>query len=256
MGAVVHPADIRDRDGAAALPVSIRHRFPWRRHIFADARAWSRAGPASAGGGCGSPATGCAASGASASPNIWGGWRGSHCAPARPCRSTTPAGRLAALSGACATCDALLPEGAPHPALFRGLAALLDALEEPDPETGIWAAAHVAWEVGLLAELGFALDLERCAATGSRDDLRWVSPRAGRAVSVAAGAPTSRRARPPGSIGWNAGSPNRRANSCKGARIVRRNGLTLSTTSCRPTARQGGLTVNLRRSDVRYSLPE
>ena len=117
--------------------------------------------------------------------------------------------RLAALSGACAMCDAVLPEGAPHPALFRGLAALLDALEAPGAETEIWAAAYVAWEVGLLAELGFALDLERCAATGSRDDLRWVSPRTGRAVSGAAGAPFAGRLLPlPGFLAARGGEPD------------------------------------------------
>ena len=105
------------------------------------------------------------------------------------------AGRLAALSAACALCDALLPEREPHPALFRALGALLDALEAPEAG-GAWPAVYVRWEVGLLAELGFALDLERCAATGGRGDLRWVSPRTGRAVSRAAGAAYARRLLP------------------------------------------------------------
>ena len=122
-------------------------------------------------------------------------------------------GRLAALSAACALCDALLPERAPHPALFHALAALLDFLSAPAsgdaPED--WAAAYVVWEVGLLAELGFALDLDRCAVTGAREDLRWVSPRTGRAVSAAAGAAWANRllALPGFLIG--AGAPGLRA---------------------------------------------
>ena len=118
-------------------------------------------------------------------------------------------GRLAALSGACAMCDALLPDGAPHPALFHALTALLDALKAPVSETEVWGAAYVAWEVGMLAELGFALDLGRCAATGSREDLRWVSPRTGRAVSGAAGEPFATRLLPlPGFLAARGGEPD------------------------------------------------
>ena len=53
---------------------------------------------------------------------------------------------------------------------------------------GIAPALFVRFELALLAELGFGLDLSRCAATGSREDLVYVSPRSGRAVSAAAGA--------------------------------------------------------------------
>ncbi|MDE3115843.1 MAG: DNA repair protein RecO C-terminal domain-containing protein, partial [Pseudomonadota bacterium] len=52
-----------------------------------------------------------------------------------------------------------------------------------------WAPLYVRWEVGLLDELGFGLDLSQCAATGATDDLTHVSPRSGRAVSSAAAAP-------------------------------------------------------------------
>ena len=65
------------------------------------------------------------------------------------------------------------------------LQALLD---EP-----LWPAVYVRYELGLLAELGFALDLSRCAATGTTDDLAFVSPRTGRAVSAAAAAPYADR---------------------------------------------------------------
>ena len=126
---------------------------------------------------------------------------------ARAARLFGDPGRLAALGAACAACDAALPERAPHPALFDALEALLDGLEAPGgPE--VWACAYVAWEVGLLAELGFALALDRCAATGAREDLRWVSPRSGRAVSGAAGAPWAARLLPlPGFLS-GAGAPS------------------------------------------------
>jgi len=97
--------------------------------------------------------------------------------------------RLAALTAACALVEAALPEREPHPGLFDGLCALLDVLDTAPA----WAEAYVRWEVGLLAELGFGLALERCAVkgdlTGANDYLAYVSPRTGRAVSVSAAEP-------------------------------------------------------------------
>lgn len=93
-------------------------------------------------------------------------------------------GRLLGLAASCAVATAALPERQPHPALFTALATLLGVLGHDD-----WGALVVRWEVGLLAELGYGLDLSRCAATGGRDDLVYVSPRSGRAVSEAAGRP-------------------------------------------------------------------
>jgi len=86
--------------------------------------------------------------------------------------------RLAALMAAAALTEAALPERAPHPGLFDALGALLVALRGDD-----WPRRYVHWEMALLAELGFGLDLSRCAATGRTDDLAFVSPRTGRAVS-------------------------------------------------------------------------
>ena len=57
----------------------------------------------------------------------------------------------------------------------------------------VWPAVFVRFEAGLLEDLGFGLDLSRCGATGSTDDLVWVSPRTGRAVSREAGAPFADR---------------------------------------------------------------
>ncbi|OIQ06617.1 MAG: DNA repair protein RecO [Rhodobacteraceae bacterium CG2_30_10_405] len=87
--------------------------------------------------------------------------------------------QLAGLAAVCALVRAALPEREPNPVLWRATVALLDALEvEPD-----WPLRYLRWELGLLEELGFGLDLARCAVTGSRDDLAYVSPRTGRAVS-------------------------------------------------------------------------
>ncbi len=93
--------------------------------------------------------------------------------------------RLAGLSAACAMSQAALPEREPHAALHEDLVALLEAMEAP-PD---WAPSYVRWELGLLRELGFGLDLSCCAATGARDGLAYVSPRSGQAVSEAAAAP-------------------------------------------------------------------
>lgn len=93
--------------------------------------------------------------------------------------------RLACLAAAAAMADAALPEREPHQAAHDGLVALLERLERDDG----WAAAYVAWEMRLLADLGFGLDLARCAATGATEDLIYVSPKTGRAVSREAGAP-------------------------------------------------------------------
>jgi len=91
---------------------------------------------------------------------------------------------LAALSGACAVVSAL-PEREAHAALYDAFIVLLDTLEQ----AAVWPAVFVRFELGLLQELGFGLDLTRCAATGETGDLAYVSPRTGRAVSVAAGEP-------------------------------------------------------------------
>jgi DNA repair protein RecO (recombination protein O) len=90
---------------------------------------------------------------------------------------------LAGLASAAAVAAGALPEREPHPGAFLGLEALLDSLASPD----IWPAVYVRFEAGLLADLGFGLDLSKCAVTGSADDLVYVSPRTGRAVSAAAG---------------------------------------------------------------------
>jgi DNA repair protein RecO (recombination protein O) len=81
-----------------------------------------------------------------------------------------------------------LPEGQPYPRLYDALEGLLDAIEAAPSAAG-WAAATVRYEVLVLAELGFGLDLERCAVTGTNDNLVAVSPKSGRAVSAAQAEP-------------------------------------------------------------------
>ena len=82
----------------------------------------------------------------------------------------------------------VLPEGQPYPSIFQALEGLLDAIEAAPSASG-WGAALVRFELLLLAELGFGLDLSRCAVTGSNDDLVAVSPKSGRAVSAAEAEP-------------------------------------------------------------------
>ena len=90
--------------------------------------------------------------------------------------------RLAGLASATALVDDGLAEREPHPRLYAALLVLLEAMLA-DPR---WPATYVRFELVLLQELGFALDFERCAVTGSTDDLAYVSPRTGRAVSRSA----------------------------------------------------------------------
>ena len=88
-----------------------------------------------------------------------------------------------------------LPEGQPFPLLYSALEGLLDAIEAAPSASG-WGAALVRFELLLLAELGFGLDLERCAVSGALDDLVAVSPRSGRAVSLAEAEPYAGRLLP------------------------------------------------------------
>ena len=90
----------------------------------------------------------------------------------------------AAIEWACALTATVLPERQPYPRLYSALEALLEAVEAAPAASG-WGGALVRYELLLLAELGFGLDLDRCAVSGSNDDLVAVSPKTGRAVSAA-----------------------------------------------------------------------
>lgn len=110
---------------------------------------------------------------------------------------------LAGLSAAAAVAAGALPEREPHPGAFLAFEALVAAFAHD----AVWPAVFVRFEAGLLEELGFGLDLSRCAATGTTDDLVYVSPKTGRAVSRAAGEPYAARmlALPPFMLGAQAG---------------------------------------------------
>jgi DNA repair protein RecO (recombination protein O) len=79
----------------------------------------------------------------------------------------------------------VLPEREPHPRLYEAMRLVLDQMDHDD----VWPVLLVRWEMGLLDELGFGLDLGKCAATGKTEELHFVSPRTGRAVCREAAAP-------------------------------------------------------------------
>jgi DNA repair protein RecO (recombination protein O) len=98
------------------------------------------------------------------------------------------AASLAGLTSLC-TLLRLIPERDPHPNLYEITLFVLGFLDEES----VWPALMVRWELALLDELGFGLDLSECAATGTNDDLIYVSPKSGRAVSASAGEPYKER---------------------------------------------------------------
>ena len=89
---------------------------------------------------------------------------------------------LAGLNALTSLLSFALPEREAHPALYDRTLAVLDMMEE----SPFWTLAYLRWELALLEDLGFGLDLSRCAVTGSEDNLTYVSPKSGRAVSKAA----------------------------------------------------------------------
>ena len=101
----------------------------------------------------------------------------------------------------------LLPERDPHPQIYAALAAMVDLLDDPLLAGGL----IVRFELRMLEELGFGLDLDSCVATGTNDDLAYVSPKSGRAVSRSAGDPYRERMLP------TAGLPARDARRAAGA---------------------------------------
>ncbi|MFT3808677.1 MAG: DNA repair protein RecO [Micropepsaceae bacterium] len=115
---------------------------------------------------------------------------------------------LAGLAATAAVASVSLPEREPHPNVFEATRVLVEALTGGSLSIG--AAVYVKWELGLIQDLGFGLDLGSCAATGVTDDLTHVSPRTGRAVSRDAAAPYGDRLlRLPGFLlGSQAGDPD------------------------------------------------
>ncbi len=103
---------------------------------------------------------------------------------ARAAPLLTHPGKLAALTSACAICELALPERENATDMFDLLADLTAGLVQDD-----WAVLYAHWELAVLTVMAFRLDLSHCAATGVTEDLVYVSPRTGRAVSSAAGQP-------------------------------------------------------------------
>jgi DNA repair protein RecO (recombination protein O) len=93
-----------------------------------------------------------------------------------------------AIEWATALTATALPDGQPYPRLYQALDGLLAAIEAAPAASG-WGAGLVRYELLLLAELGFGLDLQACAVTGSNNALVAVSPKSGKAVSAAEAAP-------------------------------------------------------------------
>lgn len=87
---------------------------------------------------------------------------------------------LAGLNAVVALLSFCLPEREPHPAIYKQTEQLMDLLGQDD----IWPLAYLRWEMALLEELGFGLDLSRCAVTSTTEGLIYVSPKSGRAVST------------------------------------------------------------------------
>jgi DNA repair protein RecO (recombination protein O) len=98
---------------------------------------------------------------------------------------------LIGLNALTAIVIATLPEREAHNSIHKASELLLDAIASQD--FAHWGTLFVRWEAGLLDELGFGLDFSECAATGTREDLEFVSPRSGRAVSRSAAAPYKER---------------------------------------------------------------
>lgn len=92
--------------------------------------------------------------------------------------------RLAALSSMCSTLSAALAERQAHPRLFEGFAAFVEVLEHDEADIKTIASSMVRVEAGVLKEIGFGLDLTACTVSGQLNDLAYVSPKSGRAVSL------------------------------------------------------------------------
>ena len=92
---------------------------------------------------------------------------------------------LVGLNAVCAMAKTVLPERQAFPQVYAAFDVLMQNFQDVD----IWPALYVRWEMGVLAALGYGLDLSTCAATGGNDNLTHVSPRTGRAVCASAAEP-------------------------------------------------------------------
>lgn len=124
-------------------------------------------------------------------------------------RATLAMDRLTApgIEWLCSLTAATLAEGLAQPQLYAALSGLLDVMDHAD-DSRLWIAGLVRYELLLLEKLGFGLDLSECAATGSKDDLVYVSPKSSKAVSHGAGLPYAARLLPlPAFLRGKGGTP-------------------------------------------------
>lgn len=97
--------------------------------------------------------------------------------------------KLFALQALCALLDASLPEREAHAELFQTTCAVLTVIAHSDNDIAAWGEAYIKWEIALLRQLGFSLDLTRCAGGGDARQLAYISPKSGCAVSYKEGEP-------------------------------------------------------------------
>ena len=96
---------------------------------------------------------------------------------------------LTALSAICEISDFILPEREPNTKIFTATMSLFDLLKLSGEKDYDWIKGYVKWEIGVLSELGFSLKLNKCAVNGNKENLSFVSPKTGRAVSLKEGLP-------------------------------------------------------------------
>ena len=109
---------------------------------------------------------------------------------------------LAGLNAVTALLSFCLPEREVHTTLYHRSVQLLDLLGQDD----IWSLAYLKWELALLEDMGYALDLSACAVTGATTDLAYVSPKSGRAVSRSAAGEWANRLLPLPEVMLNTGT--------------------------------------------------
>lgn len=101
--------------------------------------------------------------------------------------------RLIAMQSACTLVEQTMPERDPHPELYYVMEDFLLKLKQTNNQqlttNNHWLSSYILLEIELLRQLGYGLDLETCAATGTKEDLAYISPKTGRAVSKEAGDP-------------------------------------------------------------------
>ena len=92
--------------------------------------------------------------------------------------------KLQALNSVCSLLEKFLPERQNYSQIFNATNAFIDLLTfQDESKNDYWMEGYVKWEIGVLSSIGFSLDLNRCAVTGSDTNLLFVSPKTGKAVS-------------------------------------------------------------------------